>query len=126
MSATGTIPQNKRVDMFKPFLDGTDAYDVPTVLVAVMDDDTEYTLNTGSDDLFTYDFTDDKVVLNSEVTASIDIDAAGTIEEIKVQSNVLASGGGRTTLLTIALNDETVTFQGPGTYTITQLDLTIS
>jgi len=126
MPATGTIPQDRRVDMFSPFLNGTSSYNAPTVLKAVMSDSTEYTLNTGSDDLFAYDFTNDKVILNSAVTASIDIDAAGTIEEVKVDAFVVSGGGATVTLLTIALNDETVTFQGPGTYTITQLDLTIS
>lgn len=132
MAATGSINDTaKRLMLEKTFIIGDSNYEpVKRILV---------TGTKAGGGTFTSDLTttlpifawNDKLVLNAgQAPYTVPIGEAATIDEILLQAEDLnlSSPGSPVyvTFATISLGADSVTFQGPGNYTITQLDIDLA
>lgn len=127
MAATGSIDFTAKELMLKgPFIDGTTDYG-PVVRLEAYEGTSLIGDYAHSSAIFVWNSTDNKLELDPGETFTIPIPEAATIDKIRLSAvDLNAPGTAYMFFVTIDLGADSVTFQGPGNYTITQLDIDLA
>lgn len=126
MPVTGSLDvKTKKIMLEAGFIDGNSEYG-PVRRIAAFNGVTFIAAFVDTTPIFEWNSNDEKLQLISGETFQISIPQAETIDKIELGAELLNVPGTFVEFATIDLGGDSVTFQGPGTYTITQLDIDLS
>lgn len=126
MAATGSLDTKTKEIMLKAgFVEGNSFYG-PVRRIAAFNGVTFIAAFVDNTPIFEWNSTDNKLQLVSGETFTISIPQAATIDKIELGAELLSVPGEFVEFATISLGADSVTFQGPGNYTITQLDIDLA
>jgi hypothetical protein len=130
MAITGSIDQVSKRLMLENLADGDGTSHGPIIKIRAYNGSNlvaEYTTTTVGNSIFDYNTTTNLLSLISGETYSISIPSATTIDKVTLGARILTAPEEEyRNVVTLNLGAEAVTFQGPGTYTITQFDINLT